>query len=129
MPDHDEPLLVALSDAHVEFVLVGAMAGIIRGAPFTTLDVDIVHRRSPENIARLHQFLQSVDARYRGRPQPLLPALEHLDTAGHVLLRTKLGPLDILGAIENGADYEWLRARSDVHPRSAPSAKTLCRLS
>ena len=114
MVSDDESLLSGLSDHKIEFVLVGAMAAIIRGAPFTTLDVDIVHHRSPENLQRLHAWLLSIDAHFRGRPasQRLTPTLNHLDTPGHVLLRTALGPLDILGAIEGGADYDWLVARS-----------------
>ena len=32
----------------VEFVVVGMTAGILHGAPVTTIDLDVVHRRSPE---------------------------------------------------------------------------------
>jgi hypothetical protein len=38
------------------FILVGGLAAVIQGAPVTTMDVDVVHSQSPENIARLLSF-------------------------------------------------------------------------
>ena len=46
-------LLAKLCDAGVEFIVVGGAAAVIQGAPITTNDLDIVHRRTPENVARL----------------------------------------------------------------------------
>ena len=43
--------LLAVND--VEFIVVGMTAGVLQGVPVTTLDLDIVHRRSPDNVARL----------------------------------------------------------------------------
>ena len=51
-------------------VLVGGLAAVVQGAPIATLDVDIVHRRTPENVDRLIAFLASTGARYRNRPDP-----------------------------------------------------------
>ncbi len=45
----------------VEFVVVGMTAGILHGAPVTTIDLDVVHRRSPENVARLLRVLGTID--------------------------------------------------------------------
>ena len=44
----------------VEFVVVGMTAGILHGAPVTTIDLDVVHRRSPENVARLLRVLGEI---------------------------------------------------------------------
>jgi len=41
-------LLIELVDAEVELVLVGGLAAVTHGAPVTTFDVEIVHRRTPE---------------------------------------------------------------------------------
>lgn len=86
------------------------LAAVTQGAPVTTHDVDIVHRRTPENVARLVDFLvNTLDARYRERSDRVLrPTAEILAGPGHSLLMTKLGPLDVLGAIEGGRDYEAL---------------------
>jgi hypothetical protein len=103
-------LLSRLASAHVEFVLVGGLAAVAQGAPITTHDVDIVQKRSPENVERLLSLLSSIDARYRGRgvDQVLRPTASALMGPGHSLLMTALGPLDVLGAIEGGRAYEDL---------------------
>ena len=106
-------LLEGLLAADVDFVLVGGLAAVVQGAPITTFDVDIVHRRSPGNVDRLLTFLARVGARYRGRQDPPLPpSRDALLGPGHSLFMTDLGPLDVLGAIEGGADYDQLLPRS-----------------
>jgi len=103
-------LLARLAASGADFVLVGALAAVAQGAPLTTLDVDVVHRRGADNVDRLLDFLASIDARYRGRPpgQVLRPTREALLGAGHQLLTTNLGPLDVLGAVEGGRGYDDL---------------------
>jgi hypothetical protein len=87
-------------------------AGILQGAPVTTLDLDVVHRRSPENVARLLRVLAGLDAVYRHDPRRLRPQESHLLGPGHQLLTTRLGDLDCLGAIGEGVGYEELLART-----------------
>jgi hypothetical protein len=106
-------LLERLLAANVEFVLVGGLAAVVQGAPLTTFDVDVVHRRTEENVDRLLAFLASIGARYRNRPDPPLPPNRSaLLGPGHSLFMTDLGPLDALGAIEGGADYDQLLPES-----------------
>lgn len=102
-------ILEGLSRADVKFILVGGLAAVIQGAPVTTLDVDIVHDRSGENIARLFNFLQSIDAVYR-RPDDKIILPKESDFFGlmHGLFTTRLGPLDVLAVIELGKTYEDL---------------------
>ena len=102
-------LLERLLAADVEVVLVGGLAAVAQGAPLTTFDVDVVHRRTEENVDRLIAFLTSIGARYRNRPgPPLPPQRDALLGPGHSLFMTDLGPVDALGAIEGGADYDQL---------------------
>lgn len=56
------------------------------------------------------RFLSSVGARYRGRPggDPLPPSRPALEGPGHSLFMTDLGPLDVLGEIENGLGFDDL---------------------
>jgi len=84
--------LQALAHQQVEFIVVGMAAGVLQGVPLTTLDIDIVHRRTPENVARLLGVLSALKAvvrvleltmllevkRRAGRPKDLavLPFLE-----------------------------------------------------
>jgi len=53
--------------------------------------------------------LAGVNARYRARPGPPLPPQRTaLLGPGHNLLMTDLGPLDVLGALEGGLDFDAL---------------------
>lgn len=102
-------ILEGLIKADVKFILVGGLAAVVQGAPVTTMDVDIVHSRSSENIAKLFAFLKSIDAIYR-RPdnKTIEPKEEDLSGMGHILLSTHIGPLDVLAFIEEGKTYEDL---------------------
>jgi hypothetical protein len=42
-----ESLLATLATSDVEFIVVGMLAAVAQGAPVTTHDLDIVHRRTP----------------------------------------------------------------------------------
>jgi hypothetical protein len=98
-----------LLESGVDFILVGGLAAVIQGAPVTTMDVDIVHSQSPQNIARLLAFLRSVDAVQRRLDDKLIePKESDLSGKGHVLLTTRIGPLDVLAVIEGGRSYEDL---------------------
>jgi hypothetical protein len=50
-------LLARLAASSAEFLLVGGLAAVAQGAPLATVDVDVVHRRSPANADRLLAFL------------------------------------------------------------------------
>ena len=101
-------ILRLLATNEVEFIVVGMTAGILHGAPVTTLDLDVVHRRSPENVARLLRVLVGIDAVYRHDPRKLRPQESHLIGPGHQLLTTAYGDLDCLGTIGEGFGYEAL---------------------
>ena len=102
-------LIEALASAGVEFIIVGGLAAVVQGVPVTTMDVDIVHNRSAENVNRLFKFLKSVEAVYRRPDDKVIePEKDVFTGKGHVLLATCLGPLDVLAVIEDGAGYEDL---------------------
>ncbi len=106
-------LLGTLAARHVELIVVGGLAAVAQGAPITTMDLDIVHRRTPENLDRLLDVLASIDARYRSFDGEVRrPTKEILAGIGHSLLTTSQGFLDVLGAIEGDRDYDILLPRS-----------------
>jgi hypothetical protein len=77
-----------------------------------TWDLDIVHSREPENIAKLLKVLEELVAEYRdpgGRK--LKPSEGYLGSKGHQLLRTRLGALYI-GAIGPDLGYPDLLPHS-----------------
>jgi hypothetical protein len=97
-------ILKTLTDHQVEFVVVGGVAAVLRGATISTFDLDIVHSTEPKNVSRLLAALQDLDARYRYKPEHR-PDSSHLATQGHQLLVTREGPLDVLGAIGKNRQY------------------------
>ena len=105
-------ILRLLADSEVEFVVVGMTAGVLQGAPVTTVDLDVVHRRTRENVARLLRVLSQLDAVYRHDPRRLRPQESHLAGPGHQLLTTTHGDLDCRGEIGGGVGYEQLLERS-----------------
>jgi len=99
-------ILEGLIEAGVDFILVGGLAAVVQGAPVTTMDVEIVHSQSPENIAKLLAFLKSVDAVHRRPDDKVIGAKEgDISGMGHGLFTTRLGPLDVLAVIEEGRSY------------------------
>lgn len=83
--------------------------------PITTNDLDIVHRRTPENIARLLEVLLQIDAtmRYDFANRGLRPTSEMLAGRGQLNLSTSLGPLDPLCELDEGKGYDELLAHSE----------------
>jgi len=105
-----------LASERIEAILVGMLSAVLRGAPATTFDIDIVHRRTPENVDRLLNLLLSIDAVHRGDNRRLRPTAERLLGPGHQLLSTRLGDIDCLGQLHDGETYEDLLAQSDPMP-------------
>jgi hypothetical protein len=105
-------ILKLLATEQIAFIVVGMAAGIIAGAPLTTLDVDIVHQRTADNVARLLSVLKRLNATYRHDPRDLEPTAPNLMGGGHNLFKTRLGDFDCLGSIDDGRAYEDLLASS-----------------
>jgi predicted nucleotidyltransferase len=103
-------LIRALADAGVEFIIVGGVAAIVHGSVRLTRDVDVVYRRSTENLKRLVLGLSPYHPYLRGAP-PGLPFKWEVATIQHGLnftLTTGIGDLDLLGEITGGGGYEDL---------------------
>jgi hypothetical protein len=103
-------LLRTLAAAGVEFIVVGGAAATAHGAARLTLDVDVVYRRTVDNIARLARAVAPLHPYPRGAP-PGLPFLWDERTIYNGLnftLTTDLGPLDLLGEIAGGGGYDDL---------------------
>jgi len=102
-------LLEVLGRHGVDYILVGGLCAVLQGVPLSTLDMDIVHLRTAENLDRLLGALQELQAVYRHHAeQRLAPDRSHLASAGHQLLQTAAGPLDVLGTIGNARGYAEL---------------------
>ncbi len=100
--------LRVLAAHEIEFVVVGMAAGVLQGVPLTKMEVDIVHRRSKENVARVLTALAKLQAVYRHDPRGSTPGESHLLGPGHQLLTTIYGDLDCLGTVDTDKNYEDL---------------------
>jgi hypothetical protein len=102
-------ILKTLRHHGVDFIIVGGVCAVLHGAPLATFDLDVVHSREPDNLARLMAALDELDVHYRipGR-RDKKPGPSQLASAGHQLLMTRFGPLDLLGTIGKGHDYGQL---------------------
>jgi predicted nucleotidyltransferase len=105
-----EALVRLLAKNSVEFILVGGAAATAHGSARLTQDLDIVYRRTPENIARLAESLAPYHPYLREVPVGL-PF--HLDAVTiqrglNFTLVTDLGLLDLFGEIIGGGRFEDL---------------------
>jgi len=130
-----EDLIPVLAAADVEFILVGGLAAIVHSSSRATYDVDVVYRRSPENMERLCRTLAPHSPRLRGAP-PGLPFVLDEKTMAFGLnftLSTDLGDLDLFGEIPGGGNYDELLSGTEEreifgHACRVVSLDTLLRL-
>jgi hypothetical protein len=106
------PILTALADAEVDFVVIGGVAGGAHGSAYPTYDLDIAYDRDPANLERLAGVLRELDASLRGAPPdvPFLLDAQTLARGANFTFRTAHGSFDILGYPEGATSYERLRA-------------------
>jgi predicted nucleotidyltransferase len=89
-------LLERLSEAQVDFVVVGGVAVIVQASPRFTRDLDICYATDSENLDRLGALLTELGARLRGHTQMLT-------------LATPDGDLDLLVDPDGSPGYGSLR--------------------
>jgi predicted nucleotidyltransferase len=109
-----ENALRLLAEGRVEFIVAGGVAGILLGSARLTTDLDVIYRRTPENLERLVSSLAPTRPYLRGAP-PGLPFRWDVDTLKRGLnftLVTTLGDLDLLGEVTGGGGYEALIPQS-----------------
>lgn len=110
-----QALVETLVGAGVELIVVGGAAALLQGAPTTTLDLDIVHRQTQENVERLARLLGSLDAYVREPAnRRLRPDASLLLGRGQINLSTSLGPLDLLCRLHDGRGYDELLPHSEI---------------
>jgi predicted nucleotidyltransferase len=103
----------ALGDG-VEFILIGGLAATAHGSVRLTRDVDVVYRRSADNMRRLVLALTPYHPYLRGAP-PGLPFrwdAATLERGLNFTLVTDIGDLDLLGEVTGGGRYEDLLQHS-----------------
>ena len=107
-------VLQLLIRGHVEFIVIGGVAASAHGSARSTTDLDIVYRRTPENIRRLVVAVSGYSPYPRGAPQGLPFRFDEatIKRGLNFTLTTSLGDLDLLGELTGGGSYENLLSDS-----------------
>ncbi|SRR5581483_11479381 len=93
------PMLAALDEHDVDFLLVGGLAVIARGYSRLTLDLDILPSPATRNLARLADALKGLESVAIGATGERLPLdLSRPDSlaVGNYFLETRYGALDLV---------------------------------
>lgn len=106
--------LRALSEAGVDFVLIGGVAVAAHGHVRGTEDVDLVPDPEPDNLLRLGNALVGLDARrLLGDGEPFGPADHNaLAARRNLSLLTRNGQLDIVQHATGLPSYQELAERA-----------------
>lgn len=112
-------MLDALVAHDVDFVVIGGLAGVLRGSSYPTYDLDIAYGRADENLERLAAALVELGARLRGAPEdvPFILDAKMLKSGAHFTFVTPYGSIDILADPDGAPTYEELkRGSGGKHP-------------
>lgn len=123
---HFDTVFGVLVRSGVEFIVIGGAAATIHGSARITRDVDIVYRRTAENLRRMVDALSPYSPYLRGAPAGLPFRWDEntLRRGLNFTLTTSIGDLDILGEVTGGGNFEALLAHSS--PVQAFGIECLC---
>jgi len=110
------PLLQALVEHGVDFVLIGGTAGLARGSSYPTFDLDVAYARDEANLERLARALKELRVTLRGAPAdlPFVADVRSLANGSNFTFDTEFGMFDILGHVSGISSYEELRRGATV---------------
>jgi hypothetical protein len=100
-----ETLARLLQETGLEAILIGNAAAALQGAPVTTIDIDLLFRRTPRNIQKLKAVAKALDAVIL---RPYYPV------SGLFRLSRDLDgmQIDFMTQIDGVKSFEALRARA-----------------
>jgi hypothetical protein len=107
-------LLRRLTEAGVDFVVIGGIAVVLLGSARNTKDLDITFSTDARNLEALGGVLVRLHARLRGVGEkiPFIPDGRTLRQVQMLTLLTDAGWLDLLAEPPGGPPYAELRARA-----------------
>ncbi len=108
-------LLKRVSQAGIEFVIVGGYAGIVHGCSYVTQDIDICCVFAADSLLALQKALADLHPVHRMTPgrKPLELTAESAARFTNLCLDTDLGRLDCLSTIEGLGDYDQVKKASE----------------
>ncbi|TME97589.1 MAG: hypothetical protein E6I40_01320 [Chloroflexi bacterium] len=115
-PLDPDRILDTLARHHVDYVLIGGLAGIAWGSDLVTFDLDICYARDKTNLDRLAAALKELGATLRGAPKDLPFQLDArtLAAGDSFTFDTSAGPFDCLGTPTGTNGYPDLSANAEI---------------
>lgn len=109
-----DQIVQAITDAHVDFVIIGGVSATLHGSARLTFDVDICYSRGSLNVRRLVSALRPFHPRPRGFPADLPFVWDEttLRNTTVLTLLTDLGEIDLLAEVAGLGSWEEVKARS-----------------
>jgi hypothetical protein len=115
-PDLDvEGMLRRLTEAGVDFVVIGGIAMLLHGSSRLTRDLDIVFAADEGNLEALGGVLTALAAKLRGisKDVPFVPDAATLRNVELLTLDTAAGWLDVHRHVDGAPRYDVLRRRAE----------------
>lgn len=108
-------LLAVLSEAQIEFVVVGGFAGVLHGSTLVTRDLDLCTVLTADNIEKLRHALEKFHPKHRMTPDKLsfLQIPPKGTQVENLYLETDLGVVDFLSNITGLGDFQTVRSHAE----------------
>ncbi len=103
-----EPILKSLTEAEVEFVIIGGVAITAHGSAYLTQDLDFCYLRTSENLKNIVEALSEFSPRFRGFPEnlPFNFDISTLRNGTNFTFKTQIGDVDLLGEVAGVGNYK-----------------------
>jgi acylphosphatase len=101
-------LVDRLSDASVEFVIIGGLAGIIHGLARTNQNIEVCCKFTPENLLKLFAAIKNANPVHRMSPNRPVLVLnsQNADKFKNLYLDTDIGQLNCLGEVQGIGNFD-----------------------
>jgi hypothetical protein len=111
-----EKAVQTLSDAGVEFVVIGGLSAAFHGSTRVTYDLDICYSRTSANLRRLTSALAPFHPRPRGFPAhlPFVWDEATLRNATIFTLQTDIGEIDLLAEVKGLGAFDEVKKHSII---------------
>ncbi|HEV3048101.1 MAG TPA: nucleotidyl transferase AbiEii/AbiGii toxin family protein [Solirubrobacteraceae bacterium] len=109
-----ERLLQSLTQAEIDFVVVGGVAVVVQSSPRFTRDLDICYATDQANLDKLGELLTALGARLRGAEEdvPFVPDGRTLKHTQMLTLTTRDGDIDLLTDPAGSPGYAALKRKA-----------------
>lgn len=109
-----EPALKALTEADVEFVIIGGVAISFHSSGYVTKDLDFCYLRTTGNLKRIVTAFAPFEPRLRGFPKelPFVWDERTLQNGTNFTLETTIGEIDMLGEVSGVGNFEQVKNNS-----------------